>query len=329
MRARTLDQLGSSTGGIWSRAEALAVVSRGRLQHALATGEWQEVLPGAFMDGGFEPTLVHRAVAAVLATGEELGAARSRIRAVACGRTAARVHGLPLLDDDDPSTGGKEHLLDDVHTFRARGGRWTTVEHGDRRLDRHRLTLLDGDLVHHPSGLVLTSALRTACDCARLLAFDAAVALVDHGLHRRLFTADDLAAALRQRTGWPGVRRLAEVVTAADGRAESPAETVARLVLLPALPCLVPQVRVRDRAGRVCARVDLGDEVTRFAVEVDGKQGHAGPVMVAKDRRRDRRTTDLDWHVERVTWHELRTRAAATRARVAEEHGRWQTRRSL
>lgn len=241
MSARTTEDLGSTTAGVWSRADALAAVSRGTLQHKVATGEWQELLPGAYLDGGLEPGPVQRAVAAVLATGEELSGARSRIRAVACGRTAARVHGLPLIDDDDPSTGRREHVEDDVHTFRAARGRWTPVEHQGRQLVRHRLTLLAGDLVEHESGLVLTSALRTACDCARLLAFDAAVAVVDDGLHRGLFTCDDLTGALRQRVGWPGVRRLAAVVAAADGRAESPAETVARLVLLPVLPSLVPR----------------------------------------------------------------------------------------
>lgn len=173
--------------------------------------------------------------------------------------------------------------------------------------------------------MLLTSALRTAVDCTRWLTFEAAVALMDAGLHRRLFTSHALAAAVEARQGWPGVRRLAAVVAASDGRAESPSESVVRLLLMPVLPDLVPQVRVRDDTGRVVARLDLGDEEARFGVEADGKRGHAGAPMVAKDRRRDRRTESLGWRVERVTWHETRTRPAATRewiTRAAARHAK-------
>jgi hypothetical protein len=55
---------------------------------------------------------------------------------------------------------------------------------------------------------------------------------------------------------------------------------------------------------------------------VDGKRGHAGTRMVAKDRRRDRRTEPYGWRVERVTWHESRARPAATRRWVAEAAAR-------
>lgn len=317
-------ELGAHSLGVWSRGDALRAVTRGQLQHLVLTGEWQEPLPGAYCDGGYELSPEQRAWAAVLATGEQTPQAaerpNSRSHAVACGRTAARVHGLPLIDDDDPSTGARDTLADDVHTFRARGGRSRVVTAGEHTLVRRRLTLLPGDLVRHSSGLLLTSALRTACDCARLLTHEAAVCVLDAGLRRGLFTSEELGVAVQSREGWPGVRRLARAVHDADGRAESPAETLARLLLRPVLPALEPQVRVRDSRGRIVARLDLGDEQARFGVETDGKRGHAGTAMVAKDRRRDRRTGDCGWYVERLTWHELRTEQAAVRARVVALH---------
>ena len=94
--------------------------------------------------------------------------------------------------------------------------------------------------------------------------------------------------------GWkrrPGSAVLRSALRRADGRAESPAQTLARLRLLPVLPDLEPQVELFDAAARLVARFDLGDRRVRLAVEADGKAGHAGPAMVAKDRRRDRRTT--------------------------------------
>lgn len=57
-------------------------------------------------------------------------------------------------------------------------------------------------------------------------------------------------------------------------------------------------------------------------MEVDGKRGHAGAQMVAKDRRRDRRTEALGWQVERVTWHELHTQQAQVQARICAQHRR-------
>lgn len=311
-------ELGAKTLGVWSRKAALAVLTPGQVQHLLAQGIWQQALPGVYADGGFVLDPVQRAVAVALATGDPVTRQPGdRVRAVACGRTAARVHGLPLIDDDDPATGAAEHLVDDVHTFRARSGRSLSFSGAGRELRRHRLTLLEDDLVRHPSGLLLTSALHTAVDCTRLLTHEAAVCLLDGGLHAGLFTTADLAEAVRVRAGWPGVRRTAAAVAAADGRAESPGESLARLLVLPAVPGLVPQVRVRDEHGRVVARLDLGDEQLRLGVEVDGKRGHAGAQMVAKDRRRDRRTEALGWRVERCTWHELRTRPAEVLARVA------------
>jgi hypothetical protein len=316
MSAEGLAQLGQGSLGLWLRAAALETMTPGQLDHRVDSGEWQLVWPGVYADTGYVLSPQQRAVAAVLASGDEVGSERTRVRAVACGRTAARLLDLPLVDDDDPATGATEHLIEDVHTFRRSAGRSRTLHQDDRILVRHRLTLGSGDLVVHPTGLRATSALRTISDCSRLLAFNAAVALTDAALHRGLVSTDELAAAVRAREGWPGVRRLASVVQASDGRAESPAETIARLVLQPAMPGLTPQVRVRDRSGRVVARLDLGDEQRRFAVEADGKRGHAGSIMVAKDRRRDRRTEALGWRVERVTWHECRTQPGPTRAWV-------------
>lgn len=309
--------LGAQTLGVWTRRAAVAVLPPGQVDHLLAVGVWQQVGRGVYADGGYVLDPLQRAVAAVLATGDPVvRQPGEHVRAVACGRTAARVHGLPLIDDDDPTTGAAEHLVDEVHTFRAGSGRSLSFTWAGRELRRHRLTLLEDDLVRHRCGLLLTSPLRTAVDCARLLTHEAAVCLLDGGLRAGLFTTDDLAEALRARVGWPGVRRLAAAVTAADARSESPAESLARLALLPAVPGLVPQVRVRDEHGHVVARLDLGDEELLLGVEVDGKRGHAGTQMVAKDRRRDRRTEALGWRVERCTWHELRTRREELVARV-------------
>ena len=88
---------------------------------------------------------------------------------------------------------------------------------------------------------------------------------------------------------------------AAAPLAESPHETLTRLLLLPVLPGLRSQVEVFDRGARLVARLDLGDEALRLGVESDGAAFHTG--RAAQDRRRDSRT---GWTIERCTWFETR-----------------------
>jgi hypothetical protein len=319
-----LSALGARTLGIWTREQALAVLSSAAVDHLVRCGSWQVAWPGVYADGGYALDPPQRAFAAVMASGgaeqpvpyadpdPDTGKPRARLRAVAAGRTAARVWGFPLIDDDDPATGAHEHVLEDVVWWRhAR-----TVRFRGRELRRHDVRLAAGDVVRLPNGLWITTPVRTLVDCARLLAHEALVCAVDDALHREVVALRALQAAGSDRGGMPGIRALRRAVTLADGRAEAPSETLARLVLLPVLPGLVPQVELFDAAMRLVARFDLGDEDVQLAVEADGRAGHAGDRMVAKDRRRDRRTGSFGWTTERTTWFELRRQQDQLRKRV-------------
>ena len=305
-----LAALGTDHRGLWPRREALAVTTRGAVDGHVRRGEWRVVWPGVLTAAGTVLDRGQRAHAAVLACAEG---------AVVAGRTAARLHRLPLVDDADPATGASEHLLDDVVTDGARRTLRTPDADGQvRELRRSARRLRDEEVVRSPGGLRLTSALRTLVDCAALLSFEALVCAVDHALHVRLVDEGDLAQAVEAYAWCPGVVPLRRAVALADGRAESPAETLARLALVPLLPGLVPQHRLVGPDGRVLARYDLADEGLRLAVEADGRAGHAGEQMVAKDRRRDRVSEQHGWRTERVTWWELRRQRAAFVARVTD-----------
>lgn len=219
------------------------------------------------------------------------GPQRSQPRAVACGRTAAHFWGLPLIDDDDPATGGREWLVDEVAVM----AHLAALEQDGRTLLRHRLRLRPGDLVRTEGGCPITSTLRTLGDCCTLLALEAAVCALDAALHRGLVTRSQLEQTVAVRHRVPGSAALRTAVDRSDARAESPVETLTRLLLLPALPALEPQVQLCDELGRVVARFDLTDRGRRLAVESDGKAAHSGPAMVAKDRARDRRTECYGW----------------------------------
>ena len=305
--------LGLRSCGVWTRAEALTVLGRGEVDALVRAGVWQVPWRGVYADAGHELDAEQRAWAAVLAAG---GVAGPRARAVAFGRTAARVWGLPLVDDLDPATGRCEHLLDDVAVVRRLPRqRWS-----GRVLRPVRTALSPADLVRLPSGVWLTSPVRTLVDCAGVLAPEALVYAMDAALHRRLVTLPELQAAVRARSGRAHSLALEAGVRLADGRVESPPESLARLLLQPALPRLEPQVELLDETGRTVARFDLGDRSVRLAVECDGKAAHAGAAMVAKDRRRDRRTEAYGWRTERVTWFELRRESSAVLRRICEVH---------
>lgn len=323
-----LSGLGAASLGVWTRSEALVLLTPGEVDALVRTGAWQVLWRGVYMDGGFAATAEQRAIAAVLAAGgagqpfpvgprdPRTGRRRRRLRAAAWGRTAARVWRFPLIDDDDPATGAHEHPLDHVAVDRA----LARQSYGGRTLIPHELAMGRSDLVRLPSGLWLSSPLRTLTACARLLTHEALVCAMDFALHHELVTADRLEAAAGARLGRPGGPALRRAVGLADGRAEAPSETLARLLLLPVLPGLEPQVELFDAAARLVARFDLGDRRVRLGLEADGKRGHAGTQMVAKDRRRDRSSERLGWTTERVTWFELRRQQAAVVRRVVQVH---------
>jgi hypothetical protein len=324
-----LSSLGAGTSAVWTREQALGLISKTAVDRKLRT-EWQSPYPGVCADAGYALDAVQWAIAGVLASGGDgqpvvLGrpGARGRLtiqlQAVACGRDAARVWGFPLVDDDDPATGAHDRYVHDVHVWTRMGDLVAPVVQGDARaheLRRHTLTLHEDDLVQHDSGLWLTSPLRTALDCCLLLPFESAVCTVDDGLHRGLFTHHELRAGLARHVGHPGVERQRAVADAADGRAEAASETLLRLVLRPGWPELEPQVTVYDEHGYPVRRYDLGDRTIKLGAEADGKRGHGGDRMAAKDHGKDRAARGYGWTTERATWFEIRRQQAQLRARV-------------
>lgn len=234
--------------------------------------------------------------------------------AVAAGRTAARVWGIPLIDDHDPATRSFEHVHDDVAlTF----GESTSPTLHSRQL---RLGVQDVCLV---SGIPVLTLHRTLLDLPNVLKADALVCALDHVLHNKWVTRAELAALAKARAWCPGVPAFREALALVDPLAESPHETLTRLLLKPVLPGLRSQVELFDRAMRPLARLDLGDEELKLGVESDGSAFHRG--RAAEDRRRDYRT---GWTVERCTWFDTRRRQDELTARVLATADRLRRRRA-
>jgi very-short-patch-repair endonuclease len=295
--------LGRHTGGVWTRQHAEAVLPSRTVTDQVAQGLWQPVLPGVYTDAGHQPDPAQRSWAALLVSGDG---------AVACGRTAARFWRLPLVDDHDPATQRFEEHVHDVAVTRNVGA----LASGVTTVFRRQLLLSPTEITRHANGACLTTPGRTLRDLAAVLRPDALVCAMDEALRRRLVSARELEAIVVAAKGSRHVNVLREAVQLADARAETPAESLARLLLLPHIPDLRSQVSVHEPWGELVAVLDLASDSFRLAVEVDGKRGHAGAQMVAKDRRRDRRTESLGWTTVRVTWYDLRRRPQEVVARV-------------
>lgn len=127
-------------------------------------------------------------------------------------------------------------------------------------------------------------------DAVCVLPRDHAVAVVDSALHLRLLDELELAEVRALAQGRRGCRRAAGWWDLVDGRAESPLETRARLQCHDAgVPPHDLQVLVRDGAGRVVARADLGwwlPDGRLLVVEIDGVGPHGTPEALYRDRER-------------------------------------------
>lgn len=96
-----LSSLDDGSRGLWTRPQALALMSCGTLNQ-IARTSWQIPFSGIYADAGHELSPLQWAQAAVLASGgagqsreygepRADGSRRRRLVAAACGRSAARV----------------------------------------------------------------------------------------------------------------------------------------------------------------------------------------------------------------------------------------------
>ena len=107
----------------------------------------------------------------------------------------------------------------------------------------------------------------------------------------------ELVESVERFTGYRWVTTLRAVAALADGRSESPGESVLRLRCVENGLRMTPQVRVYDRE-RVIARLDLANEELLVAAEYDGVEWHSSPSQQAHDRRRRDDLAGRGWDIE-------------------------------
>ncbi|MCY7394859.1 MAG: hypothetical protein LH468_01700 [Nocardioides sp.] len=166
------------------------------------------------------------------------------------------------------------------------------------RSGERNLTDEDVTQVH---GVAVTTPLRTAWDLGRVRWTDEAISGLDAMFRLQAFSRDEFLAGVERFRRMRWVTTLRAVGPLADGRSESPGESVLRLRCHECcLGGMVPQLEVwRDEI--FLARLDLGDEDLMAAVEYDGAEWHASPAQREHDRARRVAVRDAGWLIESLT----------------------------
>ena len=240
-------------GGLATTAELLTVTTRKRLVGFINAGRLIRVCHGVY--ALVEPDVLGKLAALDLVAKRPI---------VACMGTAAALYGF------DTENTSRVHILDPGVRMRP-----------SRGLMVHQRI---GAPLRRVEGRLATAPAWTVLEVARTLRRPRALATLDAALHVGACTPGELRAAIREQKGRRGIVKVRELIGCADGRAESPMESEARLVFLDArLPMPELQYTIVDRHGRVW-RVDFAWPEAFLVAEYDSIDWHVGRERMLHDR---------------------------------------------
>lgn len=150
--------------------------------------------------------------------------------------------------------------------------------------------------------MMVTTPARTAFDLGRRRPVDDAVARIDSLMNATGLRVDAIEAVAAGHPGARGLRRLRETLTLVDGGAESPYETMTRLLLARAgFPPPQTQIPVRDESGHVFARIDMGWPEYLVGVDFEGAHHWDDAKQRSWDIDRFAKLSDRGWIDVRLT----------------------------
>jgi hypothetical protein len=264
-----------ANGGVATTAQLLTVVSRTRLTGIVKSGRLIRVRHGVY--AAREPDPFARLAALDLIAGQPV---------VACMGTAAALYGF------DTETTTRLHVLDPG--IRMRPSQDTMVH---QRVDAP-LRRVEGRLATAPPW--------TAIEVARMLRRPRALATLDAALHVGACTTGELVAAIREQKGRRGIVMVRELVNYADGRAESPMESEARLLFIDGrLPMPELQYNIVDCYGKLW-RVDFAWPEAKLVAEYDSVEWHVGRDALLHDRLKTARLQECGWTSIPMTVDDIR-----------------------
>ncbi|TQL67927.1 hypothetical protein FB381_1816 [Nocardioides albertanoniae] len=171
---------------------------------------------------------------------------------------------------------------------------------------------------HGVDGVRIATVAETVLAAARRLSLLDLVVLIDGVLHEQACTREHLEQLTRGRRGGP---RLREALALADGRSESPWESLLRVLHLVCGVPVEPQAELFDETGGFVARADLLIIGTRTLQEYDGAV-HRDRAQYARDRRRDSRLGGARYVRHGYVAPDVRFRAAMILREADEALGR-------
>ncbi|MDQ2635328.1 MAG: hypothetical protein M3Y83_00435 [Actinomycetota bacterium] len=232
------------------------------------------IYPGVWGPRGAEPCAAERARGAWL---------WSRRAGVIAGLSASAMLGAKWIEPGLPA--------ELIHTNR-RPPRLLTV-HTDR-LDTGETTQI--------AGMPVTTPARTAFDLGRRLGLEEGVQRIDALMNATDVKVDEIAAVAQRHPGVRGLKALRTTLDLVDGGAESPYESLTRLLLVQAgFPRPQTQMPVFDEYGRVVARIDMGWSDYLVGVEFEGAHHWTDPKQRNWDAERYTLLPELGWAAFRVT----------------------------
>ena len=281
-----LDRLFDSQGGVATSAQILSHLTRRGFEAELNTGNLERIWQDIYCRG--EPTDELRLRGLDLSCGTSVPV---------CLGTAAALHGF---DTEEPA---------DLHVLSPPGS---------------RLRSADGLVVHRRDGAPLvmvgerpaTSPAWTAVEVARSLRRPRVLATLDAALRKGSCSRPELWRAASQQAGRRGIVVVRDLIALADGLAESPMESEARLAMIDGgLPSPELQYEIIDGNGDL-RRVDFAWPDQRVAVEYDGIDWHSGADAMRRDRRRTAALLDVGWVTIAIVFEDVRYRAWEFVARI-------------
>lgn len=182
----------------------------------------------------------------------------------------------------------------------------------------HSDTLLT-DETQPLSGMSVTTPARTAFDLGRRLPLTEGVQRIDALMNATDVKVADIEQVALRHTGVRGLRNLRRTLELVDGGAESPYESLTRLLLVQAgFPRPQTQIPVLDGYGRIVARIDLGWPEYRVGVDFEGAHHWTDPRQRTADAERYWLLPKLGWDDCRLTSGMLHNRPQVFLDRVSE-----------
>ncbi len=296
MRA-DLAGVAGSQGDVFTRAQAIAagITSREFATMTKPGGPWVKVRYAVYADRGRWQRLDDDGRAGL----RDLGALLvCHDDAVLSHSSAARRLGLPLVDVDD----GLSHLT------RASLRQTARVEAGIK----HHVAALSPEHVSEVLGIPVTTPIRTVLDVSREYGYRAGLVAADAAL-RAGANREDLINLAEALTTEPYRPVFAAVAAEADGRAETPIETLGR-ILVKSMGITELELQHRftfDDGGY--ADGDIYSPELDYLFECDGRMKYqdgyddfgrlvTGRELLWKEKKREDKVRGLGTGVSRIIW---------------------------